>query len=427
MKNTNKKAALREKLKSNFEWTAEAIEDVCANGLFSPKLSSPQAVSASHVVVPDFVTKNESKEDTMEEKIERVQIRKQEAEKRAVKKTQKLSHNTRTNRALREYQMEYQNNNQNNQNNSQNNNQNNSQNNSQNNNLSPMRTEDIAKKLNSYFKEFLKDKSPLPDGTFRGGTGFLCHVPLHFFDVSTFDEVLRQPECLQNIPASGSFPGTFSEESSLNAVCLLSPSQLMQINEKNIVNIGSVNEHSDSDCEERNICLGKWVSCEVIGKEEKKNMNMSMKELGKYITEGKSPSSFFIQENSSLLVRITVGGDNNEVEKEAVNGVPKGSDMKGETNVPKEDGKNVPNDLESIVITVKPMQVYFIGQNLELYGDRVTDALILRRKCVSLIKYHLYVQNIPYDNVIASSLSRGQMDRIRAKCMRSVKSFTINV
>jgi hypothetical protein len=67
---------------------------------------------------------------------------------------------------------------------------------------------------------------------------------------------------------------------------------------------------------------------------------------------------------------------------------------------------------------VKPMQVYFIGQNLELYGDRITDALIRRRKCVSLIKYHLYVQNIPYDNVIASSLGRAQMDRIRAKCMR---------
>jgi hypothetical protein len=401
MKNTNKKAALREKLKSNFEWTAEAIEDVCANGLFSPKLSSPQAVSANHVVVPDFVTKNESKEDTMEEKIERVQIRKQEAEKRAVKKTQKLSHNTRTNRALKEYQMEHQNNNQ---------------------NSSPMKTEDIANKLNSYFKEFVKDKSPLPDGTFRGGAGFLCHVPLHFFDVSTFDEVLRQPEYLQNIPVTGSFrgtiSGTLSEALSINAVCLLSPSQLMQINENNTVKRSSGKEHSDSDCEERNICLGKWVSCEVIGKEEKKSNNMSMKELGKNMTEGKSPSSFFMQENSSLLVRITVGGDSNEVEKEVDNGITKASDVKGEKNVPNENGKNVLSGLESIVITVKPMQVFFIGQNLELYGDRITDALIRRRKCVSLIKYHLYVQNIPYDNVIASSLGRAQMDRIRAKCMR---------
>lgn len=394
MKNTNKKAALREKLKTNFEWTAEAIEDVCANGLFSPKLSSPQAVSANHVVVPDFVTKNESKEDTMEEKIERVQIRKQEAEKRAVKKTQKSS-NTRTNRALKEYQMEHENNSQ------------------KNNNSSPLKTEDIASKLNGYFKDFLLDKSPLPDGTIRGGTGFLCHVPLHFFDVSTYDEVLRQPECLQNIPAAGSFPGTLS----LQAVCLLSPSQLMQINENNTVRRGSGKE--DSDCEERNICLGKWVSCEMIGKEDKKSNNMSTKELGKKnITERKSSNSFFMQENSSLLVRITLGGNNNEAEKEVVNGNSVGLNGNGEKNIPEENGKNVPNDGKSIVITLKPMQVYFLGQNLELYGDRVTDALILRRKCVSLIKYHLYVQNIPYDNVIASSLGRAQMDRIRAKCMR---------
>ena len=399
MKNANKKAAIREKLKSNFEWTAEAIEDVCANGLFSPKLSSPKAVSANHIVVPDFVTKNESKEDTMEEKIERVQIRKQEAEKRAVKKTQKSSQNTRTNRALKEFQIEHQNNNQNN------------------NNSSTIKTEDIANKFNSYFQEFLLDKTLLPDGTFRGGTGFLCHVPLHFFDVSTYDEMLRQPECLQNIPVSGSFPGTFPGKLSLNAVCLLSPSQLMQINENNTVKRGSAKENSD--CEERNICLGKWVSCEVLGKEQKKNNNMSMKELEKKKNMKEGKSSFFMQdENSSLIVRIKVGGDN-KVEKEVVNGMMKGLNIGGEKNILNDDGENVPNNNgETIIITVKPMQVYFLGQNIELYGDRITDALILRRKCVSLIKYHLYVQNIPYDSVIASSLTRAQMDRIRAKCMR---------
>jgi hypothetical protein len=41
MKPVNKKAALREKLKSNFEWTAEAIEDFSVNGLANTKSILP--------------------------------------------------------------------------------------------------------------------------------------------------------------------------------------------------------------------------------------------------------------------------------------------------------------------------------------------------------------------------------------------------
>ena len=104
MKNANKKAALREKLKSNFEWTAEAIEDINNNGISSPQLKSPQPTAANQVVFPDLVTKNEAKEDTMEEKIERVQVRKEEAEKRARKRALGPSTVVRINRSLKEYQ-----------------------------------------------------------------------------------------------------------------------------------------------------------------------------------------------------------------------------------------------------------------------------------------------------------------------------------
>lgn len=41
MKPVNKKAALREKLKSNFEWTAEAIEDFSVNSLANTKSVLP--------------------------------------------------------------------------------------------------------------------------------------------------------------------------------------------------------------------------------------------------------------------------------------------------------------------------------------------------------------------------------------------------
>jgi hypothetical protein len=41
MKPINKKAALREKLKSNFEWTAEAIEEFSVNGLANTKTILP--------------------------------------------------------------------------------------------------------------------------------------------------------------------------------------------------------------------------------------------------------------------------------------------------------------------------------------------------------------------------------------------------
>jgi hypothetical protein len=84
----SKKAALREKLKSNFEWTDEAINDFSVNGvnnLAVTESKSPQADS-DESGLPSFMVKNGPKKDTMEEKIERVQIRKREADERANKK-----------------------------------------------------------------------------------------------------------------------------------------------------------------------------------------------------------------------------------------------------------------------------------------------------------------------------------------------------
>ena len=372
MKNANKKAALREKLKSNFEWTAEAIEDINSNGISSPQLKSPQPTAPNQLVFPDLVTKNEAKEDTMEEKIERVQVRKEEAEKRARKRALGPSTLVRVNRSLKEYQTI-------------------SQTSSQ-----AMNTDKVAKKLNNYFQEYLADKIQEIDGSIRGGRSFICSFPLYFFDVSTYDEILTQPELLEDV----------SGKVSVRAVCLLSPSQLMELYEKTSSRDGRASPESISfnDGEERSGCIGEWFPCEIIG-EEKKNINPILRGNKQHINgqlniDEKEFDKKSVQANN-LIVQISTR-----------------MSYQNSENLQKNILENNSEQEEFLQFVVPPMQLYFTGQNLEIYGNRITDALTLRKKCIALNRYHLYIDCMPYDRTITSSLDQNQSDRIRKRCMR---------
>ena len=269
MKSVNKKAAIREKLKSNFEWTTEAIEDFNLNGLSAHEAKSPPPVAANQLPPPDFMTKCEAKKDTMEEKIERVQTRKKLAGERAIKQLKNPTVIPRINYVLKEYQDSF----------------------SGKGSLRNMSTADVASRLNEYFREFLLDKpaenngnngSNGKDGAI-GGRAYAATFPLHFFDVSTYDEVLLQPDWVHenNNDTSQNSSQNSSQNNSQKfvpknipknnmevnrqAVCLLSPSQLLGMSENTAYKGGSVPESSHSENEERNMCIGKWFTCTVLG------------------------------------------------------------------------------------------------------------------------------------------------------------------
>ena len=65
--------------------------------------------------------------------------------------------------------------------------------------------------------------------------------------------------------------------------------------------------------------------------------------------------------------------------------------------------------------------VYSPEQNLANYGLRVEDALNRRKDCTALMKYHWYIENIPFDEFVTSSLNEEQIERIRrrATCVRN--------
>ena len=473
MRSNNKKAALREKLKSNFEWTTEAIENFNVNGLLIQQAKTPSPIAANQLPPPDFMTKNEIKKDTMEEKIERVQVRKKEAADRAIRllKNPNPINAIRINNSLKEYQESVQKNGKN------------------------YDTTEIASKLNKYFLDLLGGEKQNSTSTSTSSIpcsassvrnkSFSSTFPLHFFDVSTYDEVLLPPEWYQEIVKNGSHSkGNTTVNSNLKnsndsnenkniisknyagkndrinstidkidrndrkystitnskndknkyenninrqyGVCLLSPSQLLLLNEDDYFR-GRHPEvlSSDSESEERNMCIGRWFPCHIIGPGNVPLGNVPGGEEGedeeKYWGGGNNEGKGKNKDNSGPRQRT---GSVHEIDTSTnmtkISLLLNNENNENYTEFGQEEMKGNENNYSSpnYEFIVPSMQIYFPTQSLQLYSERVTDALVRRRDCMALNKYHFFVRNMPYDSVIASSLSSEQADRIRIKCMR---------
>ena len=455
MKNNHKKAALREKLKSNFEWTTEAIEDFNINGLSVSVVKPLSPVNSRILPTPDFMVKNEPKKDTMEDKIERVLIRKKEADERAIKKSRKLSHSSTLNQSLQDYQnlMEV--------------------------NGNTLKSFEIADKLNNYFQDLLLEKQIVKEATIKSDS----ILPLHFFDDSTYDEVLIQPDILINdsnvgnvkAPSHDQIKYAIENENEnenenkvvVNAVCLLSKEQLLELKRKTFSIMKKIklnsrrssnyenknNNKNENDYENekiRNLSIGKWFSCEVLhfikNKVEEEN-NSSENDSNsndekdyneksdydhilktfrmKKMKEEKLKNEEGMKKEKKLArmvaIKIRLTEFEMEYENENENEINDENDYRKEhennSNL-KDEKKNYDSEENVFTFVVNPMQVFFPGQSFKFYGDRITDAVTLRRKCTALNKYYFYVRSMPYDNLIGSSLGQNQIATIKAKCMR---------
>ena len=358
-----------------------------------------------------------------------IQIRKKEAGDRAVKKSRRLSHSSNLNHALKEYQ------------------------DSVHSSGSVLDTFEVANRLNRYFQDLLAENQIMK---VRSASDSI--MPLHFFDVSTYDELLVQPSCLSHNDSVGGEELTDpdqmmdknGDEIVIRAVCLLSKSQLSEFQDitktkenGRILDIDRSDYKPENESESenekiRNDTIGQWYSCEVLHsindeiKEDNTSENNSGKDQDtkgdydnllkamrmKSVKEEESKREYGMKKDNRPSRRLTIRIILNDIN--TINNVHIKSLLE------QDDGSEINRDIVefteggSTIFTVNPMQVYFLGQSLEIYGNRITDAVLLRRNCTALHKYHFFVRSMPYDDSIASSLGQGQMAKIREKCMRCV-------
>ena len=78
-------------------------------------------------------------------------------------------------------------------------------------------------------------------------------------------------------------------------------------------------------------------------------------------------------------------------------------------------------------IIVDRMQLCFLEDDLEIYGERITDALNRRHDCIALIKYNYTIGNMPFDTRVASTLEASQAERIAKKAMTMKMSGDISL
>eukprot|EP01042_Synura_sphagnicola_P009612 gene9612-12329_t len=66
-------------------------------------------------------------------------------------------------------------------------------------------------------------------------------------------------------------------------------------------------------------------------------------------------------------------------------------------------------------ILLDRIEICFLDDNTETYGDRIVDALQRRHDCLALLRYNFVVKNIPFDSVVATSLEAEKAERIAKK------------
>lgn len=77
--------------------------------------------------------------------------------------------------------------------------------------------------------------------------------------------------------------------------------------------------------------------------------------------------------------------------------------------------------LNDEIVWLPFIQVFMSGQNPETFAKRIVAALIKRYQCVSLMRYFSYIQNMPINPRIISSMTESQSERILEKSLSMAK------
>ena len=75
---------------------------------------------------------------------------------------------------------------------------------------------------------------------------------------------------------------------------------------------------------------------------------------------------------------------------------------------------------------VSKMQVCLTVHDVELYSDRLVDAIKKRQQCVSLMKYTSYVRNMPVNSKVTSSMTEKQYEKIYLRAANSSKLLVLD-
>ena len=78
---------------------------------------------------------------------------------------------------------------------------------------------------------------------------------------------------------------------------------------------------------------------------------------------------------------------------------------------------------------VHRMQVCMVSQDIELYSTRITEALLRRQQCVALLRYYSCIHSMPVNEIVTSTMTQEQFDRIyvRAASMKKLLALNIDV
>lgn len=383
-------------LKDNFEWTEEAILAVHETSNPHSESKSPTASAAPALrtlTKNDLDAKSKAKPpppqpmgrnvvssglyvDTMEAKIERVQQRKREEAMRAARRAALPPQPVPTNHELGEFQMQ------------------------QLEHIKDAQGKSAAAAafLNGYIERFVAERPHLLEGV-------VATFPLHLFDDSTFDELLPVPA------AAGAEVDEEIAFASLPAVCLVSPFVLAGAADDDAVGLGLEGLTLD-DLSQRARGAGTWYPCKVVKVLPPPPPSLSWEELG----AGKHTGLQFV-------VRVAAGD---------------GASGSGETKGDGEGGVSEEKHAGSLtgrVFTVSSLHVHFLrppragppspsklpkglravaapagvpaAPPLQVYGDRVVQALERRAACVGLVKYTYYVHNVPYNEGARRGCGKG--------------------
>jgi hypothetical protein len=395
--NANAHLPSRKKLmKDSFEWTEEAIMAVHETSNPDNESKSPTASTAPNKPHPSSAKDKDKPPppilgvpigqkvdsglyvDTMEAKIERVQQRKRDEAQRAARRAALPPPPVPTNHALGEYQLHH---------------------------LAPMKAAQAAAAsaaafLTDYFARFVAERPHLLDGV-------AATFPLHLFDDATYDELLPVPDLAEGVDEEVAF-------AALPAVCLVSPFVLAGASAADGSGLGSEMDGLALDDPSSSLArgAGTWHPCKVVkALPPPPPSTLSWEELG---AAGKNAGLQYV-------VRVVEGSPT-----ASESGETKGDADADADGVPEEKHAGAAGSLVGRVFTVSSLHVHILRPPrqagppspskppkglravaapatkpptppLQIYGDRVVQALERRATCLGLIKGLYYVHSMPYN------------------------------
>ena len=76
---------------------------------------------------------------------------------------------------------------------------------------------------------------------------------------------------------------------------------------------------------------------------------------------------------------------------------------------------------------VPRMHVCLVSQDAELYSTRITEAMLRRQQCVALLKYFSFVHSMPVNEIVTSTMTQEQFDRIYVRAASMKKLLTLHL